>query len=103
MCNQGDYKPNMHYRCPVQGDLLYAALCLSNNRIEGAQECIDAIENTGKKEEVKPCMDWFLMGEKEGNILSGKSHILLRLKVHDKAADDEQTCNREPNDNAEFL
>ena len=48
-------------------------------------------------------MDGFLVAEKEGNILSGKSHILLRLKVHDKAADDEQTCNREPNDDAEFL
>ncbi|MBM2834852.1 MAG: hypothetical protein HW406_2013 [Candidatus Brocadiaceae bacterium] len=103
MRNQGHYKPNMHDRRPVQGDLFYAAFCFSDNRVESAQECIDAVNNAGDKEKIKPCMDWFLMGEKEGNILSGKSHILLRLKVHDKAADDEQTCNREPNDDAEFL
>ena len=48
-------------------------------------------------------MDWFLVGEKEGNILTGKSYVLVRLEVHNKAADDEQTRNREPNNNAEFL
>ena len=100
MRNQGDYKPNMYDRCPVQGNLRYAAFYLSNNRVEGAQKCIDAVNYAGNKEEIKPCMDWFLMGEKEGNILSGKSHILLRLKVHDKAADNKQTRNRESNDDA---
>ena len=48
-------------------------------------------------------MDWFLVAEKEGNILTWKSHILVRLEVHDKAAYNKQTCNREPNDDAEFL
>ena len=29
------------------------------------QKCIDAVNNAGNKEGIKPCMDWFLMGEKK--------------------------------------
>ena len=55
----------MHDRRPVQGNLLYAGFCLSDNRVEGTQECVDAINSAGNKEEVKPCMDGFLVGKKK--------------------------------------
>lgn len=48
-------------------------------------------------------MNWFFMMKEKGNILTGKPCILAWLKVHDKAADNEQSCDSEPGDNTEFL
>lgn len=94
MRNQCDYKSNVYHGSTVQGDLLYATLHFSDNRIKGAQKSVDAVKNTGEEQEVEPEMDRLLINEKKGNVLAGKSRILAGTEIHNKTSDNEQAGNR---------
>lgn len=93
MCNQGDNKSDMHNGCTIQSNLFYATPCLSYDGIKCAQKGINTIKNTGKKQEIKPQVDWVLMNEEKRDVFSGKSRILAGIEVHNQAANNKETRN----------